>query len=62
MAAMGAPVVPEPRCFEALFKYLRTYASGENGLRMMVVPRSGPVVFYASGSHQNLTFTGKSNS
>lgn len=51
MKALGAPAIPEPRGFHALFQHLRRYATREDDLRMIVAPRHGPLVFY-EGSRQ----------
>jgi hypothetical protein len=44
--ALHVPFVPEPRNFRSLFRHLRAYAKEPKELRMIIGPRSGPVIFY----------------
>lgn len=45
MRELGAPGLPEPRGYRAMFRRLNTYAGSPDELHMILSPRRGPVLF-----------------
>ncbi len=43
---LHVPPIPEPRNFRSVFRYLQNYSQEAGDLRMIIGPRSGPVIFY----------------
>jgi hypothetical protein len=46
METLGSPAIPEPRSFQATFRYISSYATNVGDLRMIVAPKSAPPVLY----------------
>ena len=40
------PPPPEPRCYRSVARYVARFASKPDDVRLLVVPKSGPTVFY----------------
>ncbi len=43
---LHVPVVPEPRNFRAIFRFLRAWSKSPEDLRLIIGPRAGPILFY----------------
>ncbi len=56
MAVLRTPPLPEPRGFRVMFQYLKQYSAQSEDLRMVVSPRSGPVMFYQGDNSLVLNF------
>lgn len=56
MSVLGTPPLPEPRGFRVMFQYLKQYSAQPDDLRMVVSPRSGPVMFYQGDNSLVLSF------
>jgi hypothetical protein len=52
---LGTPPIVEPRSYRSIFRYLRTFATNDDELRMLVAPRAGPMVFCQGDSERPLT-------
>ena len=44
LAELGAPGLPEPRAYRAIFRHLNGYAGSPNELHMVLAPRCGPIL------------------